>query len=302
MIQTINIKNLITEEELLIDKTGKNIEENENGTSEKLFILDSIDWDSPVISMETYRMPFQIGQELAGVKIGTRKPIITGYIVAYISDNILGMTWENYYKAQLLQIEETKSYMNKVLNVFEDVEIYAGGYKLKARPSSPPKYSVEEKQNNEVICYFVLEFECFEPMFYKEKNTTSASSNTYQTINNKGDVDVGFTVKITTSSTTNGIKLTNMKTGEFIGVNSSVVFGSVEYIEICTIKGKESIILYDSNGNSQNIISKILPGSTFFKLRRGSHDYFKGLIGNGTLSSVKMQFSYIEEYFNIEGM
>lgn len=305
MIETIKIKNLVTEDEITIDKTGTNIDEAGSSTSANLLILDKVDWDTPIISLEAYEIPFQVGQTLAGVKVGTRKPTISGYIVANITNNILGMTWENYYNAQLNQIKKTKDVLNRFISVFEDVEIQAGGYKLKARPSSPVKYSNEEMLNNEVVCYFTLEFECFEPMFYKEKTAGSASTSVSRTINNKGDIDVGCVIKVTSSTTVKGFRIMNAQTGNYIGVDETVSIQSGDYIEINTEKGQENIVFYDdSEGTTTNIISKLINGSKFLQIKKGVCDYVKSIIssGTGTLSSVSLQFTYSEKYFTIEGM
>lgn len=305
MIEKITIKNLVTEEEILIDKTGSNIDDAGDSTSENIFILDKIDWDTPIISLEAYEIPFQIGQTLAGVKVGTRKPTISGYIVANITENILGMTWQSYYNAQLSQIKKTKDVLNRFISVFEDVEIKAGDYKLKARPSSPVKYSNEEMLNNEVVCYFTLEFECFEPMFYKEKTSSSSSSSLYKTINNRGDIDVGCVMKITSSKTVKGFSITLITTLEHISVDESVVLEAGDYVEINTEKGQESAIFYDSSEDTTiDIISKLGSNSKFIQIKKGVHDYMKSIIssGVGDLSAVSVSFTYSEKYFTIEGM
>ena len=73
----------------------ENGEEQEIGFDSPVFVLDSIDWDSPSISMESYRVPFQIGQTLSGVTVGTRKPTVKGCGVADMGKiGALGKAWE----------------------------------------------------------------------------------------------------------------------------------------------------------------------------------------------------------------
>ena len=69
----------------IVIRNIENGEEQEISSDNPVFVLDSIDWDSPSISMESYRVPFQIGQTLSGVTVGTRKPTVTGYVVADMS-------------------------------------------------------------------------------------------------------------------------------------------------------------------------------------------------------------------------
>ena len=70
MVQEIKIQNTVTGKSLKINK------------SDRPFILQSVNWDTPAVTMESYRVPFQIGETLSGVMVGTRKPTITGYIVS----------------------------------------------------------------------------------------------------------------------------------------------------------------------------------------------------------------------------
>ena len=153
----------------IVIRNIENGEEQEISSDNPVFVLDSIDWDSPSVSMESYRVPLQVGQTLSGVPGGTRKPTVTGYIVADTSKiKALGKTWEEFFDEQEQQIEESKEKLDKLISVYQDVVIKAGEYFLDARPTQPPKYSTERKENNEVMCLFTLEFECYKPLLYSE--------------------------------------------------------------------------------------------------------------------------------------
>ena len=89
MVNEIKIRNVVTNESITLNKEG-----NE-------FILDLIDWDKPSIGMETYEVPFQIGENLLGVTVGYREPLISGYVIADMSgESLLGKTWNEYYEMQ----------------------------------------------------------------------------------------------------------------------------------------------------------------------------------------------------------
>ena len=64
--------------------------------------------------------------------------------------------------------EEQKQKLDKLISINQWIVIKANGYNLKAKPTQPPKYSNNYTENNEVMCYFELQFECFDPMFYSE--------------------------------------------------------------------------------------------------------------------------------------
>lgn len=141
------------------------------------YVIDEIDWDSPAVSMSTYRVPFQVGSTLSGVTVGTRKPSIIGYVIADLSDvNVLGMTMTEYYAEQLRQIEEAKAVLNKLINVYQDLRIEADGYYLIGRPTMPVKYSTKEGENNDVLCQFEIEMECYDPLFLGESKTVALAS------------------------------------------------------------------------------------------------------------------------------
>ena len=116
------------------------------------FIIDTIDWDMPSVSMDSYRVPFQVGTTLSGVTVGTRKPTVTGYITANLEqEEIIGMTWKEYFEKQEKAIQENKMKLDKLISVYQDVLIIVGEYFLKARPTQSPKYSTDISLSNFIL-------------------------------------------------------------------------------------------------------------------------------------------------------
>ena len=316
MIHKVNVLNVVTNSGIIIDKEGNSP-----------YVLDEIDWDSPSVSMDTYRVPYQVGETPTGVVVGTRKPTIVGYVIADMStQSVLGMSWTEYYDLQEQAIEESKLALDKVISVYQDVRIEANGYYLDARPTQPPKYSNTESQNNKVLCYFELEFECYKPLFYQsgktinlamvigrfhfpliipqEKKMIFGEILRRQSINieNSGDSDVGCVITI---SANGGIvkdpKVYNVNTGEFIGFEG-VTLEDGDYIRINTDIGEENAIKHIADtAEDVSVVGSITKGSKFIQIQQGSNFYAYD-VGEEYRNNIEVSVMFTEKYFNVRGM
>ena len=293
------------------------------------YIIDEIDWDSPSVSMSTYRVPFQVGSTLAGVTVGTRKPSIIGYVIADLSNvNTLGMTMQEYYAIQLQQIEEAKAVLNKLINVSQDLRIEADGYYLIGRPTIPVKYSSNENENNDVLCQFEIELECYDPLFHGESKSVSLAAatpmfhfpmiNTKQTgdtytvfgsilnrqtmeVLNNGDADVGCEIKIAAIAGVSNPRVYNVGTNEFIEFEN-ITMEAGDIITINTDVGEEQAVWHDSSQNKDlSIVGNLKDGSTFFKIAPGAGLYAYS-VPEGYENNVEIMISYTEKYFNLTRM
>lgn len=315
MIESIKCRNVVTQKEITIEKSAK------------VFVLDEIDWDSPSVSMESYRVPYQVGQTLAGVTVGTRKPTVTGYIVADTSNiNSLGKKWSEYLNEQKQQIEESKIELDKMFSIYQDVVIEANGYYITGRPTQPPKYSTKEKENNEIMCYFELEFECYNPLFYSKSKMVGLTTTNgglhfpliipikegvvfgkiakKQSINitNDGNSDVGCTIKVSASG---GIvknpKVYNVNTGQFISFDN-VTLQDGDYITITTSIGEENAIQHvAATSTNVSLIGDISVGSEFIQIKQGSY-YYAYEVDEQYENNIDVSIEFMERYFNIRGM
>lgn len=315
MINRVNVLNIVTNKSIDIDKGGKE------------YILEEIDWDSPSVSMNTYRVPYQIGETLSGVMVGIRKPTIIGYVIADMSNvSSLGMTWEEYYKIQEQKIEESKLFLDKMFSIFQDVVINANGYYLNARPIHPPKYSISETENNEVQCKFELSFECYEPLFYKNSKTIDLAlvegkfkfpliipekkgiimgevmKRQSMNIENNGDIDIGCVIKITANG---GIvkdpKIYNVNTGEYIGFEN-VTLNDGDYVTITTTIGEENAIKHDiGTAKDISVIGNITKGSKFIKVKHGNN-FYAYEVSQEFKNNIEVSINFMERYFNVKGM
>ena len=309
MIKEINITNTETHETIVLGARAP-------------YALDAIDWDSAAVEQTSYRVPFQIGQFLTGVQVGTRQISITGYVISDVSG--VGKSWKKYYNECEQMIEDKKLQLDKIFSIYQDVEISVGDYSIVGRPMTSVKYSNNEEENNEVMCLFSVAVQCFDTMFAKGKTYISMASAVSlfhfpmilkQTkipfgsfekkqsviINNDGNVDVGFVAKIKADNgSAMNPKIYIVETGEMLTLNG-ITLDIGDIITIDTRIGNESIILHDASAvKDVSIIGKMVVGSKFFKIKRGHYTYAYGASANIDNLSVSIEFE--EKYFNIRGM
>lgn len=291
------------------------------------FVLDSIEWDSPAVSMEKYRVPFQIGNSLSGIIVESRKPVLYGYVVADTS----GKEYENvsvqeYYSMQEKEIRQKKGVLNKFISVYDDIVLSVEGYYITGRPTSPVKYSSTEKENNDVLCRFSVELECLDPMFYVDSRAVSLfstvrrfyfpgsipagdgiifgelRSNNIAYIENNGDVETGIkiTIEAVSGSVINPV-LRKAYTQEFLAFEGLIV-SQGNTLLITTGEGKENAVLHDvSSGEDITVVGYVDVKSTFLKAERGTTIYTYEADG-GTESNGNVTIEVTDCFFNIEGM
>lgn len=313
MIKQITVTNKVTGKEILISMLSSR------------YVLDYVDWDTPSVSQSTYRVPMQIGKSLSGVTVNTRKPTIYGYVVADLSGtDVLGMTMKEYYELQERMIEEEKEELNRFISIFQDITIEADGYFLDARPTSPVKFATNETENNEVMCAFSIDVECYNPMFYQ--NSKIVNMSTVQGmfhfpliipeesgvvfgevlrrqaigIENTGDAKVGCTITIAASGgSVADPRFYNVNTGEYIGFEG-VTIQDGEYIVITTETAEENVIKHSSSSDVP-IVSKLTSGSKFLKIEQGG-DLYAYDVNEQYKNNIDVVITYNERFFNIPGI
>lgn len=90
--------------------------------------------------------------------------------------------------------------------------------------------------------------------------------NHIKNFTNEGDVASGMLITITALTVATNPVLRNLATGQFIGINDTLIAG--DEVIISTYKGRKTI-----TKNGKNIIDKIMPGSTFLQLEVGGNEF-----------------------------
>lgn len=86
---------------------------------------------------------------------------------------------------------------------------------------------------------------------------------------NEGDEMTGLRIILSASGMVSVPTITNRTTGEKFSIEVEMSEG--EKVEIDTRKGHKSIILTRNNGTTQNILNKIVKGSSWFNLQTGEN-------------------------------
>lgn len=320
MIQELQIINKVNGQQLSLAMDGST-----------QYVLDEVDWDVPSVSFSEYRVPFQIGVSLYGTEIGTRKPSITGYVVSKVHGmEFLGKGWNEFLEAQLQDVEQKKYELNRVINPLQDIRVIVGDYFIEGRPSSAVKFSSKENENNEVLCMFTIDINCFSPMFRlnKGKQTVLAmvqpkfrfpwilkeTGNIMGIVSNKkivnvindGDCDIGGIIKLeAVVGTVQNPTIFNVDTQEQFMIRLKLLEG--DYLLINTKIGEENVIHhhvnYLSTGKSkdENVIADVIEGSTFFQFKQGSNLYGYS-VEQGSNAFVNLTIDMDELFFNLKGM
>lgn len=284
----------------IVNGTGDSVTIGNDPEKDYDFILDSIDWDTPAVTMNTYNIPNQIGASFNGVTVGTRKPVVAGYVVANTKNiDTAGLTWEEYYKKQLKMIEENKEKLNNIISVMSDVVIVASNYVLDGRPSLPPKYATDEERNNEVMCYFELNFECFNPLFHANASNELEMPNagTEYTLNNDCHATIGMSITMDFTGTVENPEFTNATSGETVKVEKT--FKSGDRVIITTAVGDENIYIVQ-NGIQHSHVYLASVDSTFPKLQVGNNRL--SFSATNGASNMDVNVTYMKEYYTLKEM
>lgn len=287
--------------------------------------MNSIDLDMPSVSYTTYHIPNQVGDKMSSRLVSTRKPSITGYVVADMSQVEKTFdSWEQYMERQKELIDDAKEKLDAFFNPFDEFELTISGRTVTCNLSSPIQYSTKEESNNEVMCLFSIELVCFDPTFIGSTRSTNLASiegsrffpliipesgfifgkikaKKSITVQNIGDVDTGCIIVVKAmDSSIKDPEVYDVNTGEYIGV-SDVVLSAGDYVLFNTNVGEESIMLHTvSDGETKSIVNKMKVGSKFIKLKRGT-TLLSYRLSDEYAGGADITVNYSERFFNVRG-
>ncbi|WP_291632211.1 phage tail domain-containing protein [Clostridium sp.] len=140
MIESLELKNLTTNVSLLFDRVGRtNYVIDDDG----LFI-------EPVSASHSLSSNInQVGSDIVVTRLEERSVIITGYVWDY----------------DLNGIEAAKKTLSKLVNPMNYIEVILGDYYLKGKPEESVNFSTNWRENNEILCKFMISLNCNYPMF-----------------------------------------------------------------------------------------------------------------------------------------
>lgn len=129
-------------------------------------------------------------------------------------------------------------------------------------------YWVDKNQDNKLIPLSSMKKNLTFPLRITKGFTFSdISSNTIQSIENKGDVEVGMTITLSFKADVVNPKLLNIDTGEFFRLEATYSQGTV--ITIVTLRGSKEVTGVLADGTEFNALEDWDEDSVFLQLAQG---------------------------------
>lgn len=227
---------------------------------------------------QLYSNPGQDGEQLVLTYFGTREVVITAWIVN-----------------RDIPLSVQKQQLNRFCNPKQPLSIYVDDYKLTFVPGSSIQYAKDPKENNEVMCKFVIMGEAYMPFWTSQQEIESLVSYveplwvlpfaipnegmvfsvnqpTTSTLIINEDLPVGCRIIFSASggSTTNpGVVCA--ETQEQMIINRSITDG--EQIVVDTRLGHRRITGQLSTGSTYNGMRYLDPSSQWITLQTGLNTF-----------------------------
>lgn len=266
MIDSLVLTNTVTLQSVLLDKDNSEL------------VLDEADLGTVEGTHHSYKYVSQVGVYIDSTTLEQRVVAISGWVI--------GNTYD--------ELKANKAVLNKLINPLHTVEVVVQDkYKLDFKPDFSVKYSASYEENNEVLCKFLIQGTCADPMFTtKDKQTALIASIIPKfrfplvipqnngilmglreplllaTLNNGGDIDTGLLITFSCTSTVTNPSLLNVDTREFIKINKTMSAG--EQIIVSTGSG-EKYIKGIVSGEVSNYFKYMDFDSTWLQLHTGEN-------------------------------
>lgn len=264
MIESITLKNLVTDQSILIDKT----------TSD--WVLGEIDLGTVEGSHHSYKYVNQVGVYIDSTSLEERAVSIPGWVIG-----------ENFG-----DMKDNMTVLNHLVNPQHELELTLfNQYVLRFKPDYSIKYATPYEENNEVLCQFLIQGTCADPMFSTKRGilTQIASilpkfhfpliipkdkgiilglrqPDLLATIVNDGDIDTGMVIEFSCNTAVVNPSLLHVGTQEFVKINKTITPG--ETITVSTMNGNKYVRGYH-DGQTENYFQYWDWDSTWLQMYRG---------------------------------
>nr|DAE38805.1 MAG TPA: tail protein [Caudoviricetes sp.] len=266
MIDSLILTNVNTSQSVLID------------TLDSEFVLGDVDFGTVGGTHHSYKYINQVGVYIDNTTLEQRTISINGWVVGDTYDLLI----------------KNKAVLNQLINPLHKIELtIKDKYKLGFKPDFSIQYSVSYEENNEVLCKFLIQGTCADPMFTTKNRQSTLIASTIPkfkfpliipksvgilmglrepsllaTLTNRGDIDTGLLITFSCTSTVINPSLLNVNTREFIKINETLSVG--EKIVISTESGEKYVKCITSSGES-NYFKYMDFDSTWLQLHTGDN-------------------------------
>lgn len=264
MIESITLKNLVTNQSILIDKT----------TSD--WVLGEIDLGTVEGNHHSYKYVNQVGVYIDSTSLEERAVSIPGWVIG----------------EDLADMKDNMTVLNRLVNPQHELELTLfDQYVLRFKPDYSIKYATPYEENNEVLCQFLIQGTCADPMFSTKNGILTQIAlvlpkfhfpliipkdkgiilglrqpNLLATIVNDGDIDTGMVIEFSCNTTVVNPSLLHVETQEFIKINKTITPG--ETITVSTVSGNKYVKGYH-DGQTENYFRYWDWDSTWLQMYRG---------------------------------
>ena len=304
MVENITLLNTVTNASLELDKV-----------TTPYYVLDDVDWGQVKSTHHQYKYVNQVGVYITGTSLETRDVSVTGWIIASSEQQMTGR----------------KKILNRFVNPQQPVILYYKSYKITFNPNGSVKYGASYAENNDVICKFMIEGLCSDPLFKSQSENKNAAATTvglfhfpliiglpgteqsndngYPTIMfglrkpslivdiyNKGAVATGIRIVFKATATIKNPSLINVDTQQYFKINKTMVAG--EEVVIDTNVGKKKIRGY-LNGVEYNYFKYIDFGSKWLQLEVGDNLFRYDAEEN--MNGLEVYIYYYDRFLEVQG-
>ena len=293
MIESLILTNTVTLQSVLIDKDNSQL------------VLDEADLGTVEGTHHNYKYVNQIGIHIENTTLEQRTISISGWAIG------------NTYA----ELRSNKDILNRLINPLHPIEILLEDtYKLVFKPDYSIQYSAAYSENNEVLCKFLIQGTCADPMFStKSKQSALVASiipkfrfpliipqskgvlmglrepSLLATLTNNGDVDTGITVSFSCTSTVVNPSLLNVDTREMLKINKTLSAG--EQVIISTESGSKYVKGY-IDGEELNYFKYLDYSSTWLQLHTGLNHFKYGAEEN--VDGLEVLISFWPRYLEVQ--
>lgn len=293
MIDSLVLTNTVTLQSVLLDKDNSEL------------VLDEADLGTVEGTHHSYKYVSQVGVYIDSTTLEQRVVAISGWVI--------GNTYD--------ELKANKAVLNKLINPLHTVEVVVQDkYKLDFKPDFSVKYSASYEENNEVLCKFLIQGTCADPMFTtKDKQTALIASiipkfrfplvipqnkgilmglrepSLLATLNNGGDIDTGLLITFSCTSTVTNPSLLNVDTREFIKINKTMSAG--EQIIVSTGSG-EKYIKGIVSGEVSNYFKYMDFDSTWLQLHTGEN--ILKYDADDNVDGLEVLISFLPKYLEVQ--
>lgn len=293
MIDSLVLTNTVTLQSVLLDKDNSEL------------VLDEADLGTVEGTHHSYKYVSQVGVYIDSTTLEQRVVAISGWVI--------GNTYD--------ELKANKAVLNKLINPLHTIEVVVQDkYKLDFKPDFSMKYSASYEENNEVLCKFLIQGTCADPMFTtKDKQTALIASIIPKfrfplvipqnngilmglreplllaTLNNGGDIDTGLLITFSCTSTVTNPSLLNVDTREFIKINKTMSAG--EQIIVSTGSG-EKYIKGIVSGEVSNYFKYMDFDSTWLQLHTGEN--ILKYDADDNVDGLEVLISFLPKYLEVQ--